>query len=118
MTVAGLELQEGEFTLGWVAEDADSTRPLTGINGLVSLDLAITPDLEAEGFARDVVRAVNMARREAGLDVSDRISLVVHGPTQMLAAVGTHTEMISSEVLADQLEAGATEDELRIEIRS
>ncbi len=118
VTVAGLELQEGEFTLGWVAEDADSTRPLTGINGLVSLDLAITPDLEAEGFARDVVRAVNMARREAGLDVSDRISLVVHGPTQMLAAVGTHTEMISSEVLADQLEAGATEDELRIEIRS
>jgi len=116
VVVAGIELQQGEFTLDWASEDPDSTRALPGLNGLVALDLALTPELESEGQARDVVRAVNMARREAGLDVSDRISVKVHGPASARSAVESHGSMIAAEVLADQLVSGADEAELRIEL--
>ena len=53
--------------------------PLPGGAGLVVLDTAVTPELAAEGLARDVVRVVQQARRDAGLDVSDRITLTVDG---------------------------------------
>ena len=56
--------------------------PATGMlpgGGFVVLDTAVTPELAAEGLARDLVRAVQQARRDAGLDVSDRISLTISG---------------------------------------
>ena len=53
--------------------------------GFVILDTAVTPELAAEGLARDVVRAVQQARREAGLAVSDRITLAVSGDAGVLA---------------------------------
>ena len=56
-----------------------SRRPLPGGGGLVVLDTEVSPELELEGAARDLVRAVQQARRDAGLEVSDRISLEVSG---------------------------------------
>ena len=47
--------------------------------GFVVLDTDVTPELAAEGVARDLVRAVQQARKDAGLDVSDRIALTVTG---------------------------------------
>ena len=52
---------------------------------MVALDLVVTADLEAEGWARDVVRLVNEARREAGLHVADRIHLVLDVPPDVAA---------------------------------
>ena len=75
-------LQEGEYTLETVAGPA-ATTPRPGCcrgGGFVVLDTAVTPELEAEGVARDLVRAVQQARRDAGLDVSDRIALTIAGP--------------------------------------
>ena len=51
--------------------------PLPANRGVVALDVEVTPELEAEGLARDLVRAVNEARRTEGLHVSDRIHLVI-----------------------------------------
>ena len=77
---AGITLQPGEFTERLVAVDAERTAALPGNTGLVLLDTVVTPELAAEGTARDVVRVVQQARRDAGLDVSDRIALDPGGP--------------------------------------
>jgi isoleucyl-tRNA synthetase len=77
---------------GWVVE---SQRGVT-----IALDTEITPELAAEGIARDVVRVVQQARREADLDVSDRIALSIAAPQQVLAVVRAHEEFIAHETLA------------------
>jgi isoleucyl-tRNA synthetase len=100
VTAGGIELWEGEFTEKLVATDPDSTTALPGSTGLVVLDTAITPELGAEGTARDVVRVVQQARRDAGLDVADRIALTLDGPAAVLDAVRAHEAFVAGEVLA------------------
>ena len=123
----GLALIEGEYSLetvvtevpvgnvdgtssqGSTAEVAQgvstgSTR-VTGMlshSGFVVLDTTVTPELAAEGLARDVIRAVQQARRDAGLDVSDRINLTVSGDDDVWAATVAHQELIMLETLAMQ----------------
>ena len=71
--------------------------------GFVVLDTAVTPELRARACARDLVRAVQQARRDAGLDVSDRIALTVGGPADLLAAARTHQDLVRGETLATSL---------------
>jgi isoleucyl-tRNA synthetase len=68
--------------------------------GFVVLDLALDDALRAEGYARDVVRAVQDARKAADLVVSDRIRLTVGVPAEHEAAVRAHQEFIATETLA------------------
>ena len=74
------------------------------------LDTAVTPELAAEGLARDVVRVVQQARRDAGLDVSDRITLVVDAPADVTAAVEAYRDFVGAETLASSVAAGAVGD--------
>jgi isoleucyl-tRNA synthetase len=103
---AGVTLQEGEYELRMVAADAEHTAPLAGRDGVVVLDTNVTPELAAEGLARDVVRVVQQARREAGLNVSDRITLVVEAPDEVADAVRTHESFVAGEVLAEAVSYG------------
>ncbi|MCU1628045.1 MAG: Isoleucyl-tRNA synthetase [Pseudonocardia sp.] len=107
VTAGGIQLLEGEFTEKLVSADPASTSALPGNTGLVVLDTEVTPELAAEGTARDVVRAVQQARRDAGLDVSDRIDLVLDGPEPVLDAVRTHEKFVSGEVLATSVSYAA-----------
>jgi isoleucyl-tRNA synthetase len=66
----------------------------------------VTPELAAEGAARDVVRVVQQARREAGLDVSDRITLVLEAPEAVGEAVRAHEAFVAGEVLATAVTYG------------
>ncbi len=100
VTAAGIALLPGEFTERLVAVDADRTVALPGNSGLVLLDTDVTAELAAEGTARDVVRVVQQARRGAGLDVSDRITLALDAPTDVLDAVRAHEAFVAGEVLA------------------
>jgi isoleucyl-tRNA synthetase len=97
---AGIELAEGEYDLRLVAADPDSTSALPGGTGLVALDTAVTPELAAEGTARDVVRIVQQARRDAGLAVSDRIRLTLGADDAVADAVRAHAEFLAGETLA------------------
>ncbi|MEH1127257.1 isoleucine--tRNA ligase [Micromonospora sp. CPCC 206061] len=100
---AGVTLLPGEFELRLVAADADHSAPLPGGEGVVVLDTTVTAELAAEGLARDVVRVVQQARREAQLDVSDRIAVTLDGAPEVAAAVEAHRDFLMREVLATSL---------------
>jgi isoleucyl-tRNA synthetase len=103
VTAAGVELRPGEYELKLTAADPDSTTALPGSSGLIALDTAVTPELTAEGTARDVVRVIQQARRDAGLDVSDRITLVLGADGAVADAVRAHAAFIAGETLATEL---------------
>ncbi len=110
VTAGGVRLRDGEYELRLVAASPDQSADLPGGDGVVVLDLAVTPELAAEGLARDVVRAVQQARREAGLEVTDRISLVIEASEQVAAAIAAHTGLIARETLAKSVSLGAAGD--------
>ena len=117
VVAGGLPLHEGEYTLETVvAEDGHgegsrATGMLPG-SGFVVLDTTVTPELAAEGLARDVVRAVQQARRDAGLDISDRISLTVTGDDEVWQATVTHQQLIMEETLATQFGSAGSAHQL------
>jgi isoleucyl-tRNA synthetase len=107
VVAGGISLLEGECTVQTVVADADpdDQRAVAVLpsGGFVILDTAVTPELAAEGLARDVVRAVQQARRDAGLDVSDRIRLRLAGEEDVAAAIEAHADLIKTETLAISL---------------
>ncbi|HEX8207314.1 MAG TPA: isoleucine--tRNA ligase [Solirubrobacteraceae bacterium] len=69
----------------------------------VALELALDDELRREGLAREVVHAVQNARKAAGLEVEDRIALVLGGDSDLLDAARAHEAYVSGETLATQL---------------
>ncbi|WP_345764410.1 isoleucine--tRNA ligase [Diaminobutyricibacter sp. McL0608] len=106
VTVGGIELVEGEFDLVLETAQAEgetgTALALLPGGGFVLLDTRTTPDLEAEGLARDVIRAVQDTRRAAGLDVSDRIrlDLVFFDDADAIALTRASDVDIAAETLA------------------
>jgi isoleucyl-tRNA synthetase len=66
----------------------------------VALDLAVDAELRREGLARDIVRTVQEARKQAGLEVEDRIALTLGGDEELLDAARAHEAYLAGEVLA------------------
>ncbi|MDM7832672.1 isoleucine--tRNA ligase [Cellulomonas edaphi] len=96
-----LEPTEYELTtvVAGGAHETSTAAVLPG-GGFVVLDLALDDALLAEGYARDVVRAVQDARKAAGLQVGDRIVLSLDVPREHVPAVEEHQEFIARETLA------------------
>jgi isoleucyl-tRNA synthetase len=67
---------------------------------LAALDTTLTDELIAEGLAREVVRSVQDARKQAGLEVSDRITLGVSGSEAVERALEIHRDYLMNETLA------------------
>jgi len=72
----------------------------------VALDTVLDDELRLEGLAREVVHAVQIARKEAGLEVEDRIALALGGDDALLAAVRAHEAYVTGETLATSLDLG------------
>ena len=107
VVAAGVELFEGEYEQRLVATDPAATAALPGGAGVVVLDTAVTPELEAEGVARDLVRVVQQARKDAQLDVSDRITLTLELPDAVRSAVQPHLEFVQAETLTSSVVFGS-----------
>ena len=103
IAVAGEILTEGEYLLKLVTSGDAPSATLSHGSGIVMLDIEVTPDLEAEGLARDIIRAVQQARRDEELDVSDRISLTVAADSVVEAQVGPFVALVMAETLATEL---------------
>ena len=73
----------------------------------VAVDPHLTPALVQEGYARDLVRAVNALRKDAGLDISDRIELAYTAEGEVAAALVNFADFIRAETLATRLTPGA-----------
>ncbi len=98
-----MPLVEGEYTLETVVDEEQAGSHATAMlpgGGFVVLDTDVSPELELEGAARDVVRAVQQARRHAALEVSDRISLEITGADFVHRAVLAHRDLVTRETLA------------------
>ena len=72
----------------------------------VAVDVALTPELVQEGYARDLVRMINNMRKDAGLDISDRITLGYEAESDVSAALSNFRDFIMQETLATKLAAG------------
>lgn len=109
VTAGGLELEPHEYTLETVvAESAGGAAAAKAVavlpgGGFVVLDTAVTPELEAEGIARDMIRSIQQARKDADLNVSDRISTTVTGPAEVLEALRANAELVKGETLSLEL---------------
>lgn len=104
----GVALEPHEFQVKLVAAAGDTetiaSAALADGQGIVLLNIELTDALLAEGAARDIVRMVQQARREAGLAVSDRIVLTLGLPDLLQSQVSQFETYIASETLAQRIE--------------
>lgn len=108
VSVEGIELLAGEFTLRLVSKEGFASEALPKRNGVVVLDSVVTPELEEEGIARDLVRLVQQARKDAGLHVADRISLNVTVPQELQPVIDRHKDYVSEQTLSGSIEVIAS----------
>jgi isoleucyl-tRNA synthetase len=118
LTAGPAVLQADEYSSRLVAADPRETersgaRPedtytaaLPDGAGLVVLDGTVTPELEAEGWAKDRIRELQDLRKSTGLDVSDRISVVMSVPQARADWASAHSDMMAREILATSFEFG------------
>ncbi|WP_062242239.1 isoleucine--tRNA ligase [Brevibacterium epidermidis] len=106
----GIELVEGEYTLESVAESGTDGMELAALDsGFLALDTRVTPELEAEGMARDAVRAIQGIRKQLDLDISDRIAVTIEAGTEVTAALEPHADLIAGETLTTSLTFGTAD---------
>jgi len=114
LTADQIVLTADEYSSRLVAADEEYTAALPDGSGLVVLDGTLTPELEAEGWAKDRIRELQDLRKSSGLDVSDRIAVVIAVPPQRAQWARAHRELIAGEILAVSFEFGEPADGVAI----
>jgi isoleucyl-tRNA synthetase len=111
----GIAIDGTDHTLG----PADLTLALQPLDGYeveaeaghaVALQLELDEELRREGLAREIVHAVQIARKDAGLDITDRIELSLGGDEELLDAAREHQAYLAGEVLATAVGYGGAAD--------
>lgn len=102
----GITLTADEFTERLVAADPECTAQIEGVDGLVLVDRAVTEALEAEGWAADVIRGLQDARKSSGFAVSDRIEVELFVSEDKVEWAERHKDDMAREVLATSFVVG------------
>ncbi|MER1997577.1 MAG: isoleucine--tRNA ligase [Arthrobacter sp.] len=107
VTAGGLALEPHEYTLETVVEsgEGESSKAVAVLpgGGFLVLNTEVTPELAAEGTARDAIRAIQQARRDADLHISDRIRTTVVTGAQAAAALEANADLVKAETLTGEL---------------
>jgi len=106
-----------EYETAFLTEEgseADSTP-----RAVVILDTELTNELEREGEAREIIRAIQDLRKSSGFEVSDKIQVVYETDNENLTkALDLFKDQIAGEVLAVSIEFGSAENEIMVENQS
>ena len=112
-----VRLRGGQYALTTLVQGEEgSVASVLPSGAYIALDTTLDAGLEAEGYARDVIRAVQDARKAAGLHVADRISLTLRVPAEHVEAVRAHTDLIAAETLALETDVLAGGEELDVHV--
>ncbi len=103
ISVAGHTLEVEEYDLALDPADPQSTAALRSNDAVVVLDTDVTPELEAEGRARDLIRTIQQARKDADLEVTQRIDVEVAWSPANLDAIKRHETTVTAAVLASRI---------------
>ncbi|MEU5646369.1 isoleucine--tRNA ligase [Streptomyces milbemycinicus] len=103
---AGIALEPGEYEERLAADGTAAVTALPDGTGLLVLDTDVTEQLADEGLARDLVRVVQQARRAAGFDVGEPVSLVVEVDGDYGARMRAHRDLVLAETSAERLDFG------------
>jgi isoleucyl-tRNA synthetase len=106
--IAGETLEKNEFSilLEPRPEFKDRAQALSTNDALVILDTDVTEELRIEGYARDLVRLIQQARKDAGLHVTDRIHLRLRVSEALKETLQVHRDYIAEQVLAATVTEG------------
>jgi isoleucyl-tRNA synthetase len=106
--VAGHRLEPGEFDIRFQGAAGLDAVSFDGNAGVVVLDTKLDAELEREGLARDFIRLVQVARKDAGFNVADRIAIEVKAGPAAAAAIDAHLDTVKRETLGVSLAKSAT----------
>src|SRR4051794_29435845 len=106
VTVDGHEHELGPDDLQLAMQPLEGYQVERAGSHAVALELELDEGLRREGLARELVHAVQNARKAAGLEVSDRIALALDGDKELLATAREHERTIAEETLAVRVEIG------------
>lgn len=101
LIIAGEQLNKDEFSLVLQPKNVKGTKSLANNHGLILLDLDITKELYEEGIARDLVRFIQQARKDANFAISDRIFLEIIGEPNFMLIVQQHSQFILEQTLSE-----------------
>lgn len=101
--IANEKILNNEFELLLEAFDHSNTMALPKNDALVMLDLHISNELELEGMARDFIRAVQQARKDAGLDISDKITVNIFTVEKLKQALYNNLNYVKEQILAVEI---------------
>jgi len=110
IAIAGHTLTAEEFNLNVIPADGVTAAALPSNDAVVVLDTELTPELEAEGLARDIVRAVQEARKTEDLVVTDRIELTLDLSDAAAAAVQANESYVAEQTLSTSILYGSVEN--------
>ncbi|HEV2856770.1 MAG TPA: isoleucine--tRNA ligase [Solirubrobacterales bacterium] len=111
----GINIDGSDHTLG--PDDVTlALQPLEGYEveaeagHAVALQLELDDELRREGLAREIVHAVQIARKDAGLEITDRITLTLTGDKDLIDAAQAHQDYLATEVLATSVSYDGSAD--------
>jgi isoleucyl-tRNA synthetase len=107
IAIGGIVLEPGQYQSRFRSSGDAAAEGFDGGRGLIVLDIAVTEALQAEGWARDAVRLIQNARKQAGFELTDRIHVAVQAHSGLRQALLTHAGYIQEQTLATKLDLDA-----------